>query len=473
MSGTAEFVVVANRLPVDLETTPEGEKRWKSSPGGLVTALEPYLRARKGAWVGWPGVPNEDVEPFEDEGLQIFPVPLSSVELRDYYEGFANATLWPLYHDVVAPPIFKRTWWHTYVQVNQRFADATAKVCADGATVWVQDYQLQLVPRMLREQRPDLKIGFFLHIPFPPIELFMQLPWRRQIIDGLLGADLIGFHLPGGAQNFLYLTRRLLGLDTSRASVGVRSRPGEVEMDGRKVRVGAFPISIDSAALDALARSPAARRRAAEMRRELGNPRRVILGVDRLDYTKGIELRLRALHELYADGRTTSEETVMVQLATPSRERVEHYQLMRSAIERQVGRTNGEFGRVGHPAVHYLHTSIPRAELAAFYLAADVMVVTPVRDGMNLVSKEYVACRHDLGGVLVLSEFAGAAAELTGALLVNPHDTDGVKNALYQALTMDPDQAHRRMRSLRRQVMTYDVERWAQSFLGTLTGSRP
>jgi trehalose 6-phosphate synthase len=472
MSGTAEFVVVANRLPVDLETTPEGTKRWKSSPGGLVTALEPYLRVRKGAWVGWPGVPNEDVEPFEDEGLQIFPVQLSSDELQDYYEGFANATLWPLYHDVVVPPIFKRTWWHTYVQVNQRFADATAKVCADGATVWVQDYQLQLVPQMLREQRPDLKIGFFLHIPFPPIELFMQLPWRRQIIDGLLGADLIGFHLPGGAQNFLYLTRRLLGLETSRASVGVRSRPGEVEMDGRKVRVGAFPISIDSSALDAMARSPAARRRAAEMRRELGNPRRVLLGVDRLDYTKGIELRLRALHELYADGRISTDDAVMVQLATPSRERVEHYQRMRSAIERQVGRINGEFGRVGHPAVHYLHTHIPRSELAAFYLAADVMVVTPVRDGMNLVSKEYVACRHDLGGVLVLSEFAGAAAELTGALLVNPHDTDGVKNALYQALTMDPDQAHRRMRSLRRQVMTYDVERWAQSFLGTLTGNR-
>lgn len=470
MYGTAEFVVIANRLPVDLETTPEGEKRWKSSPGGLVTALEPYLRVRKGAWVGWPGVPNEDVEPFEDEGLQIFPVPLSSVELRDYYEGFANATLWPLYHDVVMPPVFKRTWWHAYVQVNQRFADVTAKVCAEGATVWVQDYQLQLVPRMLREQRPDLKIGFFLHIPFPPIELFMQLPWRRQIIDGLLGADLIGFHLPGGAQNFLYLTRRLLGLDTSRASVGVRSRPGEVEMDGRKVRVGAFPISIDSSALDAQARSPASRRRAAEMRAELGNPRRVLLGVDRLDYTKGIELRLRALHELYSEGRITTDDAVMVQLATPSRERVEHYQRMRSAIERQVGRINGEFGRVGHPAVHYLHTSIPRSELTAFYLAADVMVVTPVRDGMNLVSKEYVACRHDLGGVLVLSEFAGAAAELTGALQVNPHDTDGVKNALYQALTMDPDQAHRRMRSLRRQVMTYDVERWARSFLGTLTG---
>ena len=470
MRGSAEFVVVANRLPVDLETMPDGQKRWKSSPGGLVTALEPYLRARQGAWVGWPGVPDEDVEPFEDDGLKVHPVVLSAAELRDYYEGFSNATLWPLYHDVVAPPVFKRSWWHAYVQVNQRFADATAKMCADGATVWVQDYQLQLVPRMLRELRPDLKIGFFLHIPFPPGELFMQLPWRRQIIDGLLGADLIGFHLPGGAQNFLYLTRRLLGLETTRASVGVRSRPGEVEVEGRKVRVGAFPISIDSTALDALARRPDVRQRADTLRRELGNPHRVILSVDRLDYTKGIELRLRALHELYSEGRVTSEDVVVVQLATPSRERVEHYQRMRSAIERQVGRINGEFGRVGHPAVHYHHTSVPRNELTSFYLVADVMAVTPVRDGMNLVSKEYVACRHDLGGVLVLSEFAGAAAELTSALLVNPHDTDGVKNALYQAVTMDPDEAHRRMRSLRRQVLTFDVERWAQSFLGTLSG---
>jgi len=470
MSGTAEFVVVANRLPVDLETLPDGGKRWHASPGGLVTALEPFLRARKGAWVGWPGTPDEQVEAFEDDGLQLFPVELSAAELRDYYEGFSNATLWPLYHDVVAPPVFKRKWWHAYVKVNQRFADATAAVCEHGATVWVQDYQLQLVPRMLRARRPDLKIGFFLHIPFPPSELFMQLPWRRQIVDGLLGSDLIGFHLPGGAQNFLYLTRRLCGLETSRGFVGVRSRHGEVQTDGRTVRVGAFPISIDSAGLDTMARQPQARERADATRAELGAPRRVILGVDRLDYTKGIDRRLRALQELYEEGRVTSDDVVMVQLATPSRERLEHYQRMRSQIEGQVGRINGDFGRVGHPAVHYLHTSLPREEIVAFYLAADVMAVTPLRDGMNLVSKEYVACRHDLGGALVLSEFAGAAAELTGALLVNPHDTDGVKNTLMEGLTMDEADARRRMRALRRQVMTHDVDLWAQAFLGALGG---
>jgi trehalose 6-phosphate synthase len=469
-SPTAGFVVVANRLPVDLERLPDGTQRWKSSPGGLVTALEPFLRAHRGAWVGWPGVPDVEVGPIEDDDLTLHPVPLSAAELTDYYEGFSNATLWPLYHDVVAPPVFHRHWWNAYLAVNERFAAATAKVAGEKATVWVQDYQLQLVPRMLRELRPDLRIGFFLHIPFPPVELFLQLPWRTELIRGLLGADLVGFHLPGGAQNFQFLAHRLAGASTTRRAVGVRTKLGEVDIDGRTVRVGAFPISIDSTALDKMARSKPIRQRAEQIREELGNPTTIVLGVDRLDYTKGIDVRLRALCELYADGRITADNVVMVQLATPSRERVEHYQRMRNDIEQAVGRINGEFGRVGRPAVHYLHQSIPREELIAFYVAADVMLVTPVRDGMNLVAKEYVACRHDLNGALVLSEFAGAAAELTSAFLVNPHDLDGIKNAIERAITVDPDERRRRMRLLRRQVMTHDVQRWARSFLAALGG---
>ncbi|KOV78646.1 trehalose-6-phosphate synthase [Nocardia sp. NRRL S-836] len=464
----AEFVVVANRLPVDLERLPDGTERWKHSPGGLVSALEPFLRSHSGAWVGWPGVADADVKPFEDDGLLLHPVTLSAKEVEDYYEGFSNGTLWPLYHDVVAQPAFHRHWWNTYVRVNQRFADATAKVAAQGATVWIQDYQLQLVPAMLREQRPDLKIGFFLHIPFPPVELFMQLPWRTEIIRGLLGADLVGFHRPGGAQNFLWLARRLVGLEPSRGTVGVRTRPGVVQVGDRTVRVGAFPISIDSAGLDALARKKETQVRAKQIRADLGNPKRILLGVDRLDYTKGIDVRLRALYELIADGRVDPEDVAMVQLATPSRERVDHYITMRQGIEQSVGRINGEFGRVGKPVVHYLHQSVNREELVAFMSAADVMVVTPVRDGMNLVCKEYVACRYDLGGALVLSEFAGAAAELTSAFLVNPHDLDGVKNALQAALDIDPAEGRRRMRALRRQVLTHDVDRWARSFLEAL-----
>jgi trehalose 6-phosphate synthase len=457
----AEFVVVANRLPVDLEKLPDGSQRWKRSPGGLVTALEPMLRSREGAWVGWPGLADADVEPLVEDGLQLHPVRLSAQEVEEYYEGFSNGTLWPLYHDVVERPAFHRHWWQAYVRVNERFAEVVAEVAARDATVWIQDYQLQLLPAALRRLRPDLRIGFFLHIPFPPTELFMQLPWRRRIIEGLLGADLVGFHTPGGTRNFRWLATRLTD-----ATPGAGRN--EVTYGDRTIKLGAFPISIDSAALDRLSRTPDVLERAKQIRADLGDPAKVVLGVDRLDYTKGIDVRLRAFEELLGEGRVDPEDVVMIQLATPSRERVEHYQKMRNDIEQSVGRINGEYARVGHPAVHYLHQALPREELAAFFVAADVMLVTPLRDGMNLVAKEYVACRHDNGGALVLSEFAGAANELKDAILVNPHDTDGVKNALHVALTMPREEGTKRMKALRRQVLTHDVDRWARSFLDAL-----
>jgi trehalose 6-phosphate synthase len=470
-SGDADFVVVANRLPIDMERLPDGSTTWRRSPGGLVTALEPLLRRRRGAWIGWPGIPDAGDEPIEQDGLHMCPVNLSAEEIADYYEGFSNATLWPLYHDVIVKPLYHREWWETYVEVNRRFAEATAKSAAQGATVWVQDYQLQLVPKMLRMLRPDLTIGFFLHIPFPPVELFMQMPWRTEIVEGLLGADLVGFHLPGGAQNFLILARRLTGANTSRATVGVRSRFGEVNVGFRTVKVGAFPISIDATALDQQSRSRAIRQRAKEIRHELGNPRKILLGVDRLDYTKGIDVRLKAFSELLDEGRVNGDDTVLVQLATPSRERVESYKVMREDIERQVGHINGEHAEVGHSIVHYLHRPIPREDLIAFFVAADVMLVTPLRDGMNLVAKEYVACRSDLGGALVLSEFTGAAAELRQAYLANPHHLEGVKDAIEAALTQSPEEGRRRMRALRRQVLAHDVDRWARSFLDALAST--
>ena len=455
----ADFVVVANRLPVDLEKLPDGTERWKASPGGLVTALEPMLRNRDGAWVGWPGVADTEAAPFIDNGLQLHPVSLSAKDVEDYYEGFSNGTLWPLYHDVVAPPAFHRHWWQAYVRVNQRFAEAVAEIAAPGATVWVQDYQLQLMPAALRKLRPDLRIGFFLHIPFPPTELFQQLPWRKEIVEGLLGADLVGFHTPGGVRNFRWLATRFTDATPGPAR-------NEVTYGDRVVKLGAFPISIDSGALSALSQTSEVQERAKQIRADLGDPAHVILGVDRLDYTKGINVRLNAFEELLEEG--LAADTTFVQLATPSRERVEHYQKMRNDIEQSVGRINGEFARVGFPVLHYLHQSLPRDELAAFFVAADVMLVTPLRDGMNLVAKEYVACRSDLGGVLVLSEFAGAAIELKEAVLVNPHDTDGVKNALHAALTMSPEEGRRRMRALRRQVLANDVDKWARSFLDVL-----
>jgi trehalose 6-phosphate synthase len=454
----ADFVVVANRLPVDMETLPDGTTEWRASPGGLVTALAPMLRGRGGAWVGWPGVADAGPEPFDDDGLRLHPVALSAQDVEDYYEGFSNGTLWPLYHDVVAPPEFHRHWWQAYVKVNDRFADAVAEVADEGATVWVQDYQLQLLPAALRERRPDLRIGFFLHIPFPPTELFMQLPWRKRIIEGLLGADLVGFHTTGGARNFRALATRFTDATAERGS--------ELRYGGRSVRVGAFPISIDARSLDELARTPEVQERAKAIRAELGDPEHLVLGVDRLDYTKGINVRLRAFEELLNEGR--ADDTVMIQIATPSRERVEAYQRLKAEVEQAVGRINGEHSSVANPVLHYLHQSLPRDQLAAFFAAADVMLVTPLRDGMNLVAKEYIASRPDLGGVLVLSEFTGAAAELKDALLVNPHDIDGLKTAIVTALDMPRAESSKRMRTLRRQVLTHDVDRWAHNFLDAL-----
>ena len=352
------------------------------------------------------------------------PCALSAQDVEEYYEGFSNATLWPLYHDVVATPAYHRHWWQAYVKVNQRFAEAVAEVAAEGATVWVQDYQLQLLPAALRALRPDLRIGFFLHIPFPPTELFQQLPWRKRDRGGPARRRPRRLPHPRWRAE-LPLARHALHRRDARGTAATRSPTATApSSSGRSRSRSTRPRSTQ------LSRTPEVQDRAKQIRADLGDPARVILGVDRLDYTKGINVRLRAFEELLDENR--AQDTVMIQLATPSRERVEHYQQMRNDIEQSVGRINGEHARVGHPVLHYLHQSLPRQELAAFFVAADVMLVTPLRDGMNLVAKEYVACRSDNGGVLVLSEFAGAAIELRDAILVNPHDTDGVKDALHR-----------------------------------------
>ncbi|MPZ61707.1 MAG: trehalose-6-phosphate synthase [Propionibacteriales bacterium] len=460
-SGRSDLVVVANRLSVDRVVGRDGSTSWRRSPGGLVTALEPVLRRHRGAWIGWPGGPIQDTTPFELDGLTLVPVPLTEDEVGEYYEGFSNATLWPLYHDVIVAPEFHREWWDSYVQVNQRFAARAAEIAADKAVVWVHDYQLQLVPQLLRVLRPDLRIGFFLHIPFPPTELFMRLPWRRRIIEGLLGADLVGFQVPGAAANFARLVRTLTGHKTHRDLVTLS--------DGRTVRARAFPISIDTDELSALAKSPETEARAKELRAEVGNPRHVLLGVDRMDYTKGIRQRLRAFGELLQDGHVTVDDAVLIQVATPSRERVEQYRVLRDEIDRMVGNINGDHGRIGTPAINYMHTSFSRKEMAALFLAADIMVVTPLRDGMNLVAKEYVTCRHSEDGALVLSEFAGAAAELKQAFLVNPYDINGLKETLLAATHADSRDVTKRMRAMRKYILEHDIGRWASGFLDALT----
>lgn len=466
--ATYEFVVVSNRLPVDHVIGADGESSWQRSPGGLVTALEPLMRSTDGAWVGWAGQPDLEFEPFESDGMSIVPVPLTANDIENYYEGFSNDTLWPLYHDVIAPPSFYRVWWDSYVSVNKRFADAAAAVSAQNAVVWVHDYQLQLVPTMLRELRPDLTIGFFNHIPFPPYGIYSQLPWRRQIIEGLFGADVIGFQRVQDAANFSRAVRRLTGMTTRNPVIEVRAKNQPM----RRVIAKAFPISIDAASFEELARQPHIQARAREIRDGLGNPKTVMLGVDRLDYTKGIGHRLQAFGELLAEGRLSVEDVTLLQVANPSRERVKAYMDLRDEIELTVGRINGDFATMSHTAISYHHRGYPRDEMVALYLAADVMLVTALRDGMNLVAKEYVASRFDDTGVLILSEFAGAADELHRAVLVNPHDIDGLKDAIVRAIEMPHREQARRMRSLRKRVLEYDAARWSTTFLAALADAR-
>lgn len=459
----------------------DGSVEWTPSPGGLVSALSPVLEEHEGCWIGWPGVSDESPEPFRtDGGVLLYPVQLTAQDFEYFYEGFSNATLWPLYHDLIVTPEYHREWWAAYREVNLKFAEATSHVAAKNATVWIQDYQLQLVPGILRQLRPDLTIGFFLHIPFPNPDLFRQLPWREELVRGLLGADVIGFHLEGNAQNFLDLACEVSGVAGSHigqpdtldieGSVSTRDITAAVVVPGgRKVGVGAFPISID---VDSVTTPDPDE--VATLRAELGNPDSLILGVDRLDYTKGILQRLRAYEELLASG-ALPKKVVLLQVATPSRERIEHYRVARSQVEEAVGRINGRFGQPGRPVVEYIHRSVPKSRLAVYYAAADVMLVTPFKDGMNLVAKEYVAAHADGSGALVLSEFAGAAEELPEAFICNPFDMESVKRRIVEAVlapTYDPQDAKERMIAMHKQVIEHDVDLWAQSFLDCLAKAK-
>ena len=468
------IVIAANRLPV--MRTDEG---WAPSPGGLVRALWPMLRASGGRWVGWTGDSDDAADPFEVEGVDLYPVPISAEEVELYYEGFSNDGLWPLYHDALRESTYDAQQWDAYRDVNERFAVTIANIAPPNAFVWIHDYQLQLVPRLLRQLRDDVTIGFFLHIPFPPLELFMRLPWRSEIIDGLLGADLLGFQRPMGALNLMSCAHQVLGAETNGqtnsqanddhdGSSGGDDDDRTVIHDGHRTRVGVFPISIDVGEVEEMAAGRATRKRTSQIRARLGDPEVILLGVDRLDYTKGIGLRLRAFGELLEEGRLDPERHVLVQVATPTREAVEHYKDERAEIERLVGEINGRFSRIGLPVVHYLYQTLPYDELIALYRAGDVMVVTPFRDGMNLVAKEYAAAHIDGDGVLVLSEFAGAADELTDAVLVNPHDDQALQDAIVTAVEMHRHERRERMGGLRTQIRKSDVQGWAGRFLDEL-----
>ena len=450
------LVIAANRLPVTLNS--DGE--WETSPGGLVRALLPIVQGSQGAWVGWTGQADSSSDIIHTDGVEMHPLPISSEEMERYYEGFANDTLWPLYHDAIKESNFDGDDWNAYVAVNERFAVRLANIAPQNALVWIHDYHLQLVPAMLRAQRSDVRIGWFNHIPFPPLELFQRLPWRTEIIKGLLGADVLGFQRERGARNFIAAAHQLV--DATEVDDNL------VNFDGRNVLVSNFPISIDVDDFELLASGRATRQRTAQIRTRLGDPEVILLGVDRLDYTKGIGARLRAFGRLLDSGRLDPERHVLVQIATPTRQGVELYQEERREIEQIVGEINGVHARLGFPVIHYLHQMLPLDELIPLYRAGDVMLVTPFRDGMNLVAKEYVAAHVDGDGVLVLSEFTGAADELEDALLVNPHDEHAFEDVIVRAVEMHRHERRPRMEAMRRAIESANVGMWARSFMDAL-----
>lgn len=448
--------MVANRLPVAYD---DESGDWSTSPGGLVSALTPILQRSKGSWVGWSGISNREFDSFVHSGINQVPVTLTQEEYEEFYVGFCNGTLWPLYHDAVRAPEFHRHWWRPYQTVNQRFAEVASEQLGPDDVAWVQDYQLQLVPQMIRDVTRVHRIGFYLHIPFPPVELFAKVPWRTPILEGLLGADVLAFQSRSSRTNFAVAARRLAGATGS-------SR--RLEWDGREVVLQVAPIGIDTSDFRSKAASEETTIAAKEIRSQLGDPDVVILGVDRLDYTKGIDLRMRALQVLLEGRPDLIGNVAFVQIAVPSREDVEEYQRIRADIEGLVGRINGDLAEVGRPPIHYLHRSVPFNELIAYYRAADVMFVTPLRDGMNLVAKEYVATRYDNTGALILSEFAGASEQLTQAFIVNPFDLNALAATLNEAISTASVRGNPQMKALRRSVNRHDVFWWAERCLSAL-----
>lgn len=421
--------------------------------------MTPILQETKGTWIGWSGIPDRDFEPFDHSGIRQVPIFLAQEEYEQFYVGFCNGTLWPLYHDAVREPQFHRHWWRPYRDVNLKFAETAAATISDEDVAWVQDYQLQLVPQMLRDLTKAHRIGFYLHIPFPPVELFAKLPWRREVLEGLMGADVLAFQSRSSRRNFSVAAREL---------AGAKGSTRRLEWEGREVNLQVAPIGIDTSMFRKHASSEVTLATAELIRSRLGSPKVVVLGVDRLDYTKGIDLRMRALQTLLDRRPDLAGDVVLVQIAVPSREDVAEYRKIRRDIEGLVGRINGDLAQVGRPPIHYLYRSLPFEELIAYYRAADVMLVTPLRDGMNLVAKEYVATRFDKTGALILSEFAGAAEELTQAFLVNPYDLNGLADALDKAISLSEEEQQKRMSSLRRSVGRHDVFWWAERCLAPL-----
>jgi len=457
----SKLFLVSNRLPVSLRQRQDRGVELVQSSGGLVTGLNPLHEEGDTLWFGYPGRELDERSRATLEGLRLVPVSVPSRDYRDYYNGYANSALWPLFHYLIERCSFSDRGFSAYRRVNERFADVVAERATGDETIWVHDYQLMMLPGMLRKRLPNSRIGFFLHIPFPSSELFRVLPQRERILEGLLGADLIGVHTYDYAYHLMRSLRRVLGLEIG---------DGTAKFDGRSVRIETHSLGVDFAGFERLASSRGVERRMAALREDMGD-RRVILGVDRLDYTKGLPLKLEAFRHLLTNAPRWRDKVVLIQVAVPSREGIAGYRAQREEVERLVGQINGTFGQPGLMPVHYIYRSIPQEQLCALYRIADAAVVTPVRDGLNLVAKEYVACQADGDGALVLSEFAGAASELGEALRTNPWDIETTAETIGQALEMEPDERRDRMRSMYRRVAANDVHRWVARFMRSLSTS--
>jgi trehalose 6-phosphate synthase/phosphatase len=469
--GIDRLVVVSNRLPIALTKGRQGEWHVQLGSGGLVTALTPILRDRGGLWIGWPGT-LEEVDPDDlaamagkNTGYALKPVRLTAGEINGYYFGFSNEILWPLFHSLQSRCNFDPAYWATYQAVNRKFAQVIAENARATDYIWVHDYHLMLVAKELRAIGVKCKVGFFLHIPFPPRDLFTILPWRSHILEALLEYDLVGFQTMRDRNNFIhYVEGSIKGLH-----VDARRQVCTIATPQRQTRVGAFPIGIDVKEFARQAANKSVLERAKQLHDAIAD-HQVILGVDRLDYSKGIPERLRSFRNALERFDELRGKVALVQIVAPSREDVPEYQVLKAEIEGLVGEISGKFSQAGWTPIRYMFRNLERDEVLAYYRAADIALVTPLRDGMNLVAKEYCASNADNNGVLILSEFAGAATQLrAGALVVNPHDIEGVANAIYQAYSMSPSERQSRMRRLRQSVAKRDIFWWVNFFLWAAT----
>jgi len=458
----SKTIIVSNRLPTKVLRTDDG-LAFQPSEGGLATGLGSIYRDGDNVWVGWPGlfVHDEAEESLIAQELHadnMAPVFLTEDEIRDYYEGFSNSTLWPTFHYFTEFATYLDEHWAAYVAVNEKFCQAVLAQAGPDDIIWVHDYQLLLLPELLRRARPRATIGFFLHIPFPSYELIRVLPWRTELLRGMLGADLIGFHTFGYMRHFLSAVSQQLGLP---------NQNGQIETPSHTVRVDAFPMGIDYERYATAAASEEAQAHTAEYRQALGDTR-IILSIDRLDYTKGIPQRLRAFNQLLERYPEWRGQVSLIMVVVPSRDQVAQYADLKVEVDELVGRINAQYRTISWSPVHYFYRSFPLPELAALYAMADVGLVTPLRDGMNLVAKEYVASRLDHRGVLILSERAGAARELSDALIINPTDTRALTEALHEALVMPNDEQERRMSAMQALVKRYNVFAWTKIFMNQL-----